>query len=67
MSNNAQFRVRYVNLTASYYDERALYLSSPDLLDARKAFRRARDTAKARLEKKLGKGKVKILSTDCVG
>lgn len=62
---NAQFAVRYVDLTVPYYSERALYFSSPDLADTRKAHARARKTAKARLEKK---GlKVKVLSSQCVG
>jgi hypothetical protein len=67
MSNNAQWAVRYVDLTVPYHLERALYLASPDYTSPRKAHRKARATAKARLEKKLGRGKVRILSSECVG
>lgn len=67
MSNNAQFAVRYVDLTVPYYSERALYLSSPDYANPKRAHRTARATAKARLEKKLGRGKVRVLGSECVG
>lgn len=62
---NAQFAVTYVDLTVPYYSEKALYLSSADLADPKKAHARARKTAKERLAKK---GlKVKILGSRCVG
>lgn len=67
MSNNAQWAVRYLDLSVPYHSERALYLSSPDLASPKKAHARARSTAKERLEKKLGRGKVKILGSECVG
>jgi hypothetical protein len=67
MSNNAQWAVRYLDLTVPYHSERVLYLSSSDLANPRKAHARARATAKARLEKKLGRRTVKILSSECVG
>jgi hypothetical protein len=67
MSNNAQWAIRYVDKSVPYYSERALYLASPDFSSPRKAHARARQTAKARLEKKLGRGKVQILSSECVG
>lgn len=64
---NAQWKVRYVDLTVPYYAERALYLSSPDYVKPHKAHKAARALAKKRLEKKLGKGKVTILGSECVG
>lgn len=67
MSNNAQWRVRYLDLSVPYHAERALYLASPDLASPSKAHARARKTAKERLTKKLGRGKVKILGSECVG
>jgi hypothetical protein len=57
MVMNAQWRIRYADLTVPYHSERALYLSSPDLANPRKAHKRARDEAKRRLEKKLGAAK----------
>jgi hypothetical protein len=64
---NAQFAVTYVDKTVPYYAERTLYLSSHDYVDTRKAHKVARNKAKSRLEKKLGRGKVQILSSRCVG
>lgn len=64
---NAQWTVRYVDKSAPYYSERALYLASPDYVDTKRAHRTARATAKTRLERKLGRGKVQILSSECVG
>lgn len=64
---NAQWKVRYLDLTVPYHLESALYLSSPDLAKPAEAHRRARSLAKERLEKKLGRGKVKVLGSECVG
>lgn len=64
---NAQWRVEYLDLSVPYHSERSLYLSSPDLSKPKLAHKRARDTAKQRLEKKLGRGKVRILRSECVG
>lgn len=64
---NALWTVRYQDLSVPYHSERALTLSSPDLRNGKEAHRRARALAKQRLEKKLGRGKVKVLSSQCVG
>lgn len=65
--SNAMWHVRYVDKTVPYYQERLLSLMSRDSLNPRKAHKLARATAKKRLEKKLGRGKVTILSSECVG
>lgn len=64
---NAMWHVRYVDLTVPYYQERVLSLMSPDYVKPHKAHKAARALAKKRLEKKLGRGKVTILSSECVG
>lgn len=64
---NAQWRVQYLDLTVPYHSERALFLASPDYADPRRAHRTARAEAKRRLTKRLGRGKVRILSSECVG
>ena len=67
MATNAQWAVRYLDLTVPYHSERALYLSSTNLANPKKAHARARKVAKERLEKKLGRGKIQILGSECVG
>lgn len=60
---NALWNVRYVDLKTGHRDH--LMLCSPDLKNPRAAHKRARDTAKARLNRK---GlKVTILGSECVG
>ena len=59
---NAQWRVDYTDQAGQ---QRSLYLSSADLIDARKAHRRARETARSRLA---AKGvRATDLHSQCVG
>ena len=60
---NAQWWVRYTD--AKTGQSGMLSLSSPDLKDTRKAHKRARDTAKARLAKR--GVKAVDLNSQCVG
>lgn len=64
---NAMWHVRYVDKTVPYYQERLLSLMSRDSANPRKAHKLARDEAKKRLTKKLGRGKFTVLSSECVG
>lgn len=64
---NAMWHVRYVDKTVPYYQERVLSLMSPDYAKPAKAHKRARDEAKKRLTKKLGRAKFAVLSSECVG
>jgi hypothetical protein len=65
MSANATWWVTYQDKSIPYDYRQCLSLRSPDCKDTRKAIRRARDTAVARLAKK---GiKAQIVSVRCVG
>lgn len=64
---NAMWHVRYEDKSVPYHAVRTLSLMSHDYVNTRKSHKVARATAKARLERKLGKGKVVILSSECVG
>lgn len=62
---NAMWWVHYTDKKAPQLGQQLLSLSSPDFADPRKAHKRARDTAKARLAKR---GVVAVnLTSRCVG
>lgn len=78
---NAQFRVDFVCELPSDHGgngdqwRKSVYLSSPDLVDTKEAYRRAKETAKARLMRQHAKDyphvhkriSVKIVGAQCVG